>query len=70
VAFALQRPLLFCHYKREVWPADFSNFSSLSDKSYKDLFQKLLALLPICLTTKLHEQCCLRRPDRVFPQRL
>jgi hypothetical protein len=53
MAFALQRPFIFCHYKREVWPADFSNFSYLSYKSYKELFQKLSALLPIFLTTKL-----------------
>lgn len=53
MAFALQRPFIFCHDKREVWPADFSNFSYLSYKSYKELFQKLSALLPIFLTTKL-----------------
>ena len=55
IAFALQRPFIFSHYKREVWPADFSNFSYLSYKSYKDLFQKLSALLPIFLTEKIRK---------------
>ncbi len=56
MAFALRRPFIFSHYKREVWPADFSNFSYLSYTSYNDLFQKLSALLPIFLTEKLNQQ--------------
>jgi hypothetical protein len=56
MAFAFQRPFIFCHYQREVWPADFSNLSYISYKSYKELFQFLSARLPIFLATKLHPQ--------------
>jgi hypothetical protein len=53
MAFALQRPFILCHYKRAVWPADFSTFSYVSYPSSKDLFQKLSALWPLFLTEKI-----------------
>jgi hypothetical protein len=53
MAFALQRPFIFCHYKQEIWPADFANLSYVSYKNYKELFQKLSALLPIFLDEKV-----------------
>lgn len=50
MAFALNRPFIFCHYTRkEVWPADFSNISYIPYKSYKELFGELYARLPLFL---------------------
>jgi len=53
MAFALGRPFIFCHYRREVWPSDFSNVFYLSYRNYKELFQKLYARLPIFLDNKV-----------------
>ncbi len=50
MAFALNRPFIFCHYTRkEVWPTDFSNISYIPYKSYKELFSELYARLPLFL---------------------
>jgi len=53
MAFALDRPFIFCHYRREVWPSDFSNVFYISYRNYKELFQKLYARLPIFLENKV-----------------
>ncbi len=53
MAFALQRPFIFCHYKREVWPSDFSNMMYLSYRNYGELFQELASVLPMFLATRV-----------------
>jgi len=53
MAFALNRPFIFCHHKREVWPSDFSNVNYIAYKNYKELFQKLYAVLPVFLERKV-----------------
>jgi hypothetical protein len=53
MAFALQRPFIFCHYKREVWPSDFSNMVYLSYRNYGELFQELASVLPMFLATRV-----------------
>lgn len=49
MAFALKRPFIFCHYKREVWSTNFSNLLYISYENYQDLFQKICAALPLFL---------------------
>lgn len=53
MAFALQRPFIFCHYNREVWPSDFSNVVYLSYRNYGELFQELASVLPMFLATRV-----------------
>ena len=53
MAFALRRPFVFCHYKREVWPSDFANILYVPYASYRELFQRLAASLPIFIARKL-----------------
>lgn len=53
MAFALQRPFIFCHYKREVWPSDFSNMVYLPYRNYGELFQELASVLPMFLATRV-----------------
>lgn len=49
MAFALRRPFIFCHYRKEVWPVDFSNVCYISYQSYQELFRKLYVILPVFL---------------------
>jgi hypothetical protein len=49
MALALNRPFVFCHYQREVWPSDFGGVLYLSYKTYEELFANLYRKLPIFL---------------------
>jgi len=49
MAFALHRPFIFCHYRREVWPSDFSNVVYISYSNYEMLFRRLYSVLPLFL---------------------
>ena len=53
MAFALRKPFVFCHYRKEVWPSDFSNILYIPYRNYKDLFQTLYARMPIFLKNRL-----------------
>lgn len=53
MALALSRPFIFCHYRREVWPSDFSNTFYVSYRNYKELFTTLYATLPVFIKQKL-----------------
>jgi len=56
MAMALRRPFLFCHYGREVWPSDFQNVFYVGYQSYRELFQKLYAVLPVFLARNVLRQ--------------
>lgn len=53
IALALNRPFIFTHYRKEIWPSDFSNVNYMRYESYKELFEELYAKLPIFLAKKV-----------------
>ena len=46
MAYALKRPFIFCHYKSEQWPSDFSNVFNVRYRNYEELFGDLYLKLP------------------------
>ncbi len=53
MAYILRRPFIFCHYRGEAWPSDFSNINYVPYEHHRELFQKLVARLPIFLQRKV-----------------
>lgn len=49
MAFMVHCPFIFCHYKGEAWPTDFSNVHYISYKDYARLFRELYLVLPVFL---------------------
>lgn len=47
MAFAFEKPFIFCHYRGEAWPSDFSNVNYISYRTYEELFERLFAVLPL-----------------------
>lgn len=47
MAFAFKKPFIFCHYRGEAWPSDFSNVNYISYRTYEELFERLFAALPL-----------------------
>jgi hypothetical protein len=60
MAYALGRPFILCHYKREVWPSDFANVLYISYRSYADLFRQLGAQLPLFIANRVASRTGLR----------
>jgi len=53
MAYALRRPFILCHYRKEVWPTDFANVLYIPYKSYADLFRRLAAQLPTFIAERV-----------------
>jgi hypothetical protein len=49
MALALNKPFIFCHYRKDVWPTDFAGVLYLPYKNYRELFPTLYSKLPLFL---------------------
>jgi hypothetical protein len=49
MALALNKPFVFCHYRRDVWPSDFAGVLYLPYDDYRGLCSTLYSKLPTFL---------------------